>query len=67
MKLCQSYMPDRDFCRDGFPQRASCIGLPGTPVCCNEVICAQMYESNGGKPPERLYGYSVPNGECGGP
>jgi hypothetical protein len=65
MKACQSYMPDRDFCRDGFPQRSPCWGAPGTPVCCNEALCARLYDNNGGKPPERLYGYPQPNGTRG--
>jgi hypothetical protein len=37
-------------CRNGFPVRGACLGTAGTPVCCNEELCAHLYSHCGGWP-----------------
>lgn len=41
-------------CRDGFPQTAVCFGIHGVPICCNEDICAWIFQHSGGKPSDRM-------------
>lgn len=46
---CQSYLPLDNWCRDGFPQRAACIGIDaGLPFCMNDELCARLFPD--GKP-----------------
>lgn len=57
LEACISLMPKRGVhaaCRDGFPQTAACWGLPGTPACCNEALCARLFAGFSGKPPEHM-------------
>ena len=51
---CSASDREHHFCRNGFPQRASCFGTNGTPVCCQEEVCARLFEKWGGKPPDFL-------------
>jgi len=49
---CRSHMHGTHWCRDGFPQSATCAGIDGgVPQCLQEDgWYAKLIESNGGKP-----------------
>jgi hypothetical protein len=35
-------------CKNGFPVQPACFdGVPGLPICCNEVVCARLYPEMG--------------------
>lgn len=54
---CSAFLPKNGMygpCHNGFPQiLGACMGLGGTPVCCDENLCGRLYPETG-KPPEHM-------------
>lgn len=51
MRTPQAGLTDKIECENGFWITGACLGIRGTPPCCQEELCGKLYWPIGGKPP----------------